>query len=210
MKFLPSINTSAESPSLPTSLKPATHAPENDLGRLSYHSLATFLITEPTDNHIFQPDIPIQPERTLEFTDTRSDQRLPAPTRVRARRILFLALTPPTDLSHSKERSVQQQEKKKLLFHAVDYIDQHAAQPTNKRRLLPDIQPKRPEQWDDEARKNRSMIGDDKHHLFLTLSNVGGASYRNPVFMLNVSRGVDHNGRWFYENIDDDSMHPLG
>ncbi|KAL9136214.1 MAG: hypothetical protein Q9175_002583 [Cornicularia normoerica] len=126
----------------------------------------------------------------------------------------ILPLTRPAGLMPSQQTGWDKMKAAQTAFYVVHCRDERASQSTIERRSLPDIQPRRPKQWDDEAWQRHVAIGDAKYHMFCTLATGGrlrpnmntsnGFLLWGDVFILKVSDDVDRNGRLFYEDIDAD------
>lgn len=125
-----------------------------------------------------------------------------------------LFTTRPTEILPSSEAEWDKLRAKDDGFYNVSCKDERTSRSQIVVRKLPDIQPKRPKQWDDRAWKKRIAVGDAKWHMFLTLTE-GGNLQCNPnisdefppygdVYILKVSGDVDSKERWVYEDVDSD------
>ena len=89
----------------------------------------------------------------------------------------------------------------------VHYLKSEHAQPSVELVPLPDTRPYYPEHSSaQEVRKPRTVVGNTKFHAFIGLAREDGEEFSSkPRFsFLKVSGDVDHNGRWFYEDVDSD------
>ena len=65
------------------------------------------------------------------------------------------------------------------------------------RSPLPDVVPKKPNNWSVDAWNKRRVVGNDRWHTFYTEAGSG------EPFTLKVSEKTDSNGRWRYEDFED-------
>ena len=107
-------------------------------------------------------------------------------------------VTKPFQVLHSLE------EKDSNISH-VRYLKDEHAESTVERVPLPDTRPYYPEHSNaQEVRKVRDVVGNTKFHAFFSLAREDGEelTYKTRFSFLKVSGDVDHNGRWFYEDVD--------
>ncbi len=86
---------------------------------------------------------------------------------------------------------------KNKFFFRVKYNPNEAGPIEFDNHPLPNIQPGRPEQWDDEAWKYRCVIGNRHYHGFFTR-----AENKAIGMILKVAGNIERNAIWTYEDID--------
>ena len=118
---------------------------------------------------------------------------------IETERKLYVTLGPPAGTSPQCGRELHERQAEQLRRNHVFRLSGHisAEQPTNERISLPDVQPKRPEQWTTEDWNNRTVIGTDKYHVYSSGPSLG------KWFVLKLSEPAK---KLFYVDIEPGSL----
>ena len=117
----------------------------------------------------------------------------------------FLRRSTPPDLSPAEKATYLGVAPEDFLAsHLIIFKDKNKPSSAMDTLLLPEVGPKCPEEWKDEAQNHRFVIGNSEYHMFFSMPKGDGLrpSMNTTRFILKVSSDLKDNGQWVYEDLD--------